>query len=640
MDRRGRVAGPGSRGPLRDARVVGGYEGRARRTSEGSVTFRLLAGCGRISGHPEGGSDVNGGGDPAQTAQSKLTATAPPAERQLTVLQAKFAAYLSWSQPFLHALISGLDQRVTNVIVCNRTENLNRFPVRSVERIPTRYLVKPRLGVLAASYLRRTWQPDVMHAHFGWSGLRLLLMKQMLRIPLVVTFGGRDVGLQMRLPDFDRLYAAMLDATDAIICVSHDLRTKLIEAGADPDKIHVVYRGADLKQFAFVDRSDRPVDAPVRALMVGRIVEKKGHRYALEALEPLVTAGRNVHLTVVGEGEAYHEVRRLRRRLGLHANVELVGPTDHDGVRQHMARADFLVHCSVTPTSGDVEGIPNVVVEGQAMGLPVIGTVHGGIGEAVRDGITGILVPEREVAPLTAAIEQLLDRDLRLRLGREARAFVDENFNLQRQVDQHVAIYEKVVTQTRSDPEWKVRNWLPDDYSALVDCTLLAQNIRHPTEFSIAELLERLVWARRLEGRLNAGAEFAAVPGGQATFLPEAAQLAGRERAGRQVGLLSALGSLLRTMLRRAVGRQGSDVETTLEQLYNLKGYMPQAVKFPMKIGLGRILAWAIERRHQARYGQIGTLEEVDRRIFEFFRAGGDLQAYESAQQPPEEGSP
>ncbi len=74
-------------------------------------------------------------------------------------------------------------------------------------------------------------------------------------------------------------------------------------------------------------------------------------------------------------------------------------------------------------------------------------------------------------------------------------------------------------------------------------------------------------------------------------------------------------------------------MESTLEQLYNLKGYMPQAIKFPMKIGLGRVLAWAIERRHDARVGQVGTLEEVDRRVFEFFRAGGDLQAYEAAQE-------
>ncbi|MCP3986889.1 MAG: glycosyltransferase family 4 protein [bacterium] len=565
-------------------------------------------------------------------------------EPQLTVLQAKFAAYLSWSQPFLHSLISGLGEHVNNVVLCNRTENLNRFPVPNVERLPTRYLVKPRLGVLAASYLRRTWRPDVMHAHFGWSGLRLLLMKQMMRIPLVVTFGGRDVGLQMRLPDFDRLYAAMLEGTDAIICVSKDLRSKLIDAGADPERIHVVYRGTDLSRFDFVDRRARSDDGPVRALMVGRIVEKKGHRYALEALEALAAGGQKLHLTVVGEGEAYHEIRRLRRRLGVQAEVDLVGSTDHHGVRQHMRDADFLVHCSVTPESGDVEGIPNVVVEAQAMGLPVIGTNHGGIGEAVRDGETGLLVPERAVGPLTEAMRALLDRERRLRFGRQARDFVESNFDLKSQVDQHLAIYEKVVTTTRSDPEWKVHNWLPDDYSALVDCTLLAQNIRHPTEFSIAELLERLVWARRLEGRLSANADFETDPDGAArAFLPEAAQLSGGDADGeRRVGLSKALFSVLRTLARRALGRPEKDgtVETTLEQLYNLKSYMPQAVKFPMKIGLGRILAWAIERRHQARDGQIGTLEDVDRRVFEFFRAGGDLEAYESAHGPQDSLAP
>lgn len=569
---------------------------------------------------------------------------------QLTVLQAKFSAFLSWSQPFLHALLSRLDGPVRNVVLCERSENLHRFPVRHVERIPTRYLVKPSLGVLAAGYLQRTWQPDLMHAHFGWSGLRLLMMKQILRIPLVVTFGGRDVGLQMQLPDFRELYGIMLDTADAIICVSHDLRRKLVAAGVDPERIDVIYRGTDLERFGFVDRRARDPQAPVRVLMVGRIVEKKGHRYALEALQPLVTAGRPVRLTVVGEGEAYHEVRRLRRRLGLTAHVELAGATDHAGVRRHMEDADLLLHCSVTPKSGDVEGIPNVVVEAQAMGLPVIGTHHGGIAEAVRDGETGFLVPEAAVPPLTQALERLVaDRALRLRMGREARDFVDREFNLARQVEQHLAIYERVVARARSDAAWRARSWLPERYTDLAVRALLAQGIRHPTEFSIAELLERLLWARRLESRLTAGGvrdPASAVDLVGSSFVPEAARIA--ERGGDAgAGLLApepvrvgwgrrarapferGVKRAVRPLLRRGAGDEKS-AESTLEQLYNLKAHVPQAIKFPLKMSLGRLLVWAIERRNR-RHGGSDVAAELDRQVFRFFQEGGDLDSWHRA---------
>ncbi|MDJ0789017.1 MAG: glycosyltransferase [Myxococcota bacterium] len=546
-------------------------------------------------------------------------------ERRLTVLQAKFAAYLSWSQPFLHALISRLGEHVDNVILCNRTENLDRFPVEHVERLPTRYLVQPRLGVLAASYLQRTWQPDLMHAHFGWSGLRTLLQKQLLRIPLVVTFGGRDAGLQMGLEHFDRLYAALIEASDAIICVSHDLRDKLLAGGADPDRLHVIHRGADLDGFAFVDRSERPPARRARVLMVGRIVEKKGHRYALDALARLKQQGIDAEIVVVGEGEGYHLLRRQRRQLGLGDRVETVGMTDHAGVRKHMAEADLLLHCSVTPPGGDVEGIPNVVVEAQATGLPVIGTRHGGIPEAMRDGETGLLVDERDVDGLTDALARLLrDRDERLDMGRRARDFVGEHFDVSRQVERHLAIYEKVMTRA-ADPAWRETNWLPDDYCALMERTVLAQRIDHPSEFSIAELLERLVWARRFDAEVGEGAGALHGVARSGVFLPEAARIAPGRAAGD--GASSGKGSAQSPGKGASAEDPG---ESTLERIYNLKGLIPQSIKFPIKMSLGRALASAIEWRYRRRHGEaLAALEQADDRVFQFFRAGGTLAAWE-----------
>jgi len=488
---------------------------------------------------------------------------------RLTVLQCKFSAYLSWSQPFIHDLVTAVGRHVDNVVVCNRTENLDRFPVSRVVRFPVRYTTEPRLALLAAAYLERTCGPDAIHAHFGWSGLRMLLMKQYLRIPLVVTFGGRDLAMQMRMPEFDRLYRVLLGAAERMVCVSEDLRGMLLEAGADPARIEVIRRGTDLGRFAFVERAGRGPGSPLRALMVGRLIEKKGHRYAFQALAALVREGLDVHLTLVGEGEEYHRLRRLARELGVRDRVHFAGTTDHAGVRAHMAEADLLLHCSVTGRSGDREGIPNVVVEAQATGLPVVGTRHGGIVEVVREGETGLLVEERDVEALAACLRRLADAPTRIAFGRAAGAFARAELDLGRQVERYVAIYEKLAAEYTPETERMRASFIPDDFSEIMDRTLRVQ-----TELSIAELSERLVKGRSFD------AGFA-----------------------------------------HAAARRGR-----LERLYDLKRFIPQPVKFPAKMLLGRALLGAIElRKRLARRGRIEDPEEIDRRVADYFDRGGRL---------------
>lgn len=465
---------------------------------------------------------------------------------RLTVLQCKFSAYLSWSQPFIHKLLAGLAKEAHNVVVCYRTQHLDRFAVEDLVRLRARYLTEPRLAPQAASYLRERYRPDLIHAHFGWSGIAVLLLKQCLHIPLVVTFGGRDAGHQMHLPHFDRLYRILLDATDQVICVSKDLEQRLVDAGVDPERIRVIYRGADLREFAFVDRSARPPGQPVTVLMVGRMVEKKGHRHAFASLAALVRGGHDVRLVIVGGGETYAALRRLRGELGLKRQIEFLGTTDHAGVREQMARADLLLQSSITPESGDTEGIPNVIPEAQATGLPVVATRHGGIVEAVRDGETGILVAERDDDALTAALLALAsDRERRLSMGRAARRFVESHFNFESQVAEHLSIYRRLASESARDPERVRRPSIPEDYVALMEKTLRVGE----AEFSLAELAGRLFSSR------GEKEEFSEAPSGQ----------------------------------------------TAIERLYALKNRIPERVRSPAKQVLARALRKAIELRDRDR---------------------------------------
>ena len=483
---------------------------------------------------------------------------------QITVLHAKFASYLGWSQPFIHDLVTGVGQHVRSVVLCNRTENLDRFPIHDVVRCRTRDLVVPALAAFVAANVRRRWRPGVIHAHFGWSGVRVLLLSEFLRVPLVTTFGGRDAGTQMFMPHFDRLYRYLLDVSDALICVSEDLKCKLVAHGISPDRIEVIRRGTDLERFPFVDRAERPT-RPVQILMVGRLVEKKGHEYAFEALHALLQEGLDIRLTVVGEGDSLDRLHGLRKRLGLQDHVWFAGITDQAGVRRHMTDADLFLHCSVTPESGDCEGIPNVVVEAAATGLPVIGTRHGGIVEPVRHEESGLLVEERDVNGLTDALRRLVQRrDERLALGRQASRLMRREFDRRISVRRHVAIYERLASERAPDKR-HLRRPIPDDYGVLID-KACSSNV---LEFTLAELLDQLIHTTRISRRIK------------------------------------------------------HHDPTLVERAYELKRFIPPRIKHPAKVAIRRALIWLAERRNTSLGYE--RLKQLDRLVHKYFQNGGRI---------------
>jgi glycosyltransferase involved in cell wall biosynthesis len=425
--------------------------------------------------------------------ERERVAAAPPGAvgtPTVTVLQCKFQAWLSWSQPFLHELVRDLDDHVRNVVVCSLTENLDRFPVRRLHRIPASALSRPSHALLAAARLHREARPDLMHAHFGWSAVRALLLRHFLDVPLVTTFGGRDLGMQAQLPGLKPLYDVVLAASDRVVCVSEDLRRLALARGADPDRTEVIRRGVSLERFGEMNRPDRPPEAPLRILMVGRLVPKKGHRLALEAAARLEAAGVPFRLRVLGEGEEGPDLRRHARELGVAGRIEWAGICPATTIPGELARADVLLHCSVTPPSGDREGIPNAVVEAAATGLPVVATRHGGIGEVVLDGETGRLAEEGDAAHLARCLLDLAARPAHRRaLGRAGAARVRARLDRAASVARHAELYADLARERRRGRP--CRHIPAGSLSALPG--RLREALRHPLELSIAELLDEWV---------------------------------------------------------------------------------------------------------------------------------------------------
>jgi len=140
-----------------------------------------------------------------------------------------------------------------------------------------------------------------------------------------------------------------------------------------------------------------------------------------------------MNLSIIGDGPLFEKFRDIVEELGLAKIVELHGGIPREEVRARLLAANAFVLPSVTTDAGDIEGIPVAISEAMATGLPVISTYHSGIPEIVEDGVTGLLVAERDVHALAEAMCRIArDRKLAARMGRAAREKVERDLNLDR----------------------------------------------------------------------------------------------------------------------------------------------------------------------------------------------------------------
>jgi glycosyltransferase involved in cell wall biosynthesis len=293
--------------------------------------------------------------------------------------------------------------------------------------------------------------PKLIHAHFGTDGLKVLPLARALGVPLITHLRGYDVTLSKAAlirsgrPTWIR-YALgrrrLMRGGDLFLAVSDALRAQAIALGYPAERTLTHYNGVDLDRFY----PGEGLREPGLVLHVGRLVEKKGTAVLIEAMAGLDDA----RLVVIGDGPLRGA---LERRAG--SSVRFLGALPPDEVAEWMRRASVLAAPSLTARDGDAEGLPNVVVEAAASGLPVVATHHSGIPEAVTDGETGLLAPEGDAAALAERLGTLLGSDeLRRAMGAAARRLAEERFDRARLTARLEAIYDEVAgfqPQSRSN---------------------------------------------------------------------------------------------------------------------------------------------------------------------------------------------
>jgi glycosyltransferase involved in cell wall biosynthesis len=316
------------------------------------------------------------------------------------------------------------------------------------------YLVAPLAlaqGWRTARRIARKYHATIMNGH--WlipGGVTAALAAP--GLPLVISLHGTDVYVAETMAPARAAARVAFSRAGAVTACSEDLARRAIALGAEPARVEVVPYGVDVERFkpavaSLAERRSRlgvPRDVPL-VFAVGRLVKKKGFEYLIDAV-PAITARRPAVVAIGGEGDLDAELRTRAEQSGAAGSIRFLGRVPQHDVAEYLAAADVVVVPSIRDDAGNVDGLPNVVMEALASGTPLVTTKAGGIGAVVTHGQTALVVPERDVPALAEAVGRLLDDGaLRTTIGSAARAVATAEFGWERTAAQFEAAYDRAL---------------------------------------------------------------------------------------------------------------------------------------------------------------------------------------------------
>jgi glycosyltransferase involved in cell wall biosynthesis len=262
-------------------------------------------------------------------------------------------------------------------------------------------------------------------------------------VPYSFTARAKDIFHETVEPD--DLRRKLRDAAGVVTISDFHLSYLRQTYGPLAAKVQRIYNGLNLDEYPYRP----PADRPAAILAVGRLVEKKGFSDLIDACALLERRRGNFSCRIIGTGKLEGDLVAHISRLDLQNRVQLVGPVSQSEVVKEMHNAAVLAAPCIVADDGDRDGLPNVIQEALALGLPVVSTDVTGIPEVIQPDKTGLRVPQRDPEALAAAIEQLLeDPALRVRLAAEGRRLMEAEFDIRRNTLRRRAIFQSTLNGT------------------------------------------------------------------------------------------------------------------------------------------------------------------------------------------------
>jgi glycosyltransferase involved in cell wall biosynthesis len=281
-------------------------------------------------------------------------------------------------------------------------------------------------GYLTNNHLERDTKIAQLHGHFAHSPTSVTMFASLLSgIPFSFTAHAKDIYTS----DKEKIRKKISHAKFVVTCTRHNKEYLQEIAGNCPTPIYCIYHGIDLNLFQQTEPKPETHN-PFKILTVARMTEKKGLPTIYEALAGLQQKGVKFQHTLIGDGDDREKILALISSLGLENNCRWIGTQTHEEVLVHFKASDlFVLGCEIAK-NGDRDGIPNVLVESLAMGVPALSTKVSAISEILIDGQTGMTVPPSQPEDLEKAMLRMLtDKKLRQQLIAGGQNLVKESFD-------------------------------------------------------------------------------------------------------------------------------------------------------------------------------------------------------------------
>lgn len=386
---------------------------------------------------------------------------------------------------FLHALVIGMEKSGVSVIVLTPYHKALRpqdFPYKVVSYkyiwpklfhtlgyastlkrglfLPFKaYIIAPFLfvfGTMKLIEVARREKIDVISSHWLLpSGLMAMVASRLMRIPYVVTLPGSDVYVAGMNSLFKKFAVFAASRAEAIIADSPVFLDKIIKLGVRPKKTEIVPYPVDIDKYRpnfsgvnILRKKLRFDSHNIIILAVGRLVEKKGFRYLIEAMRGIMRVSPQTRLLIIGDGDLREELESLSQKLKVKKYILFVGSVNRDKISSYYNVADIFVMPSISDEKGNIDDQPVALLEAMSCGLPIIATNFPGISLSVDDGVNGFLTAQKDVLAIKKAVVRLLrSQKLRKRMGRESRKIAISKFSIQKIGGKYNSIFKEILNE-------------------------------------------------------------------------------------------------------------------------------------------------------------------------------------------------
>ncbi len=354
-------------------------------------------------------------------------------------------------------------KKFDSLVIATRKQNLDVFPwddayflcdLSALNRFFQREYAK-RTDFYYPYFYRilKNRKPTLLQSHFGNRGYFDLKLKEKLNIPQVTTFYGHDASMMPQEITWRSRYKELFARCELFLAEGSFMKKTLVELGCEESKVCVQRLGVDLEKIPFIPRK-LDTDRNIKILMASTFRDKKGITYGLEAFTKIVSKYSNVELTLIGDaGRSQREVEYKKEIMwviennNLYKKINNLGFLPYPEFIEESKIHDIFLAPSIKGSDGETEGgAPVTLIEMSAYGMPVVSTLHCDIPEVILDGISGFLVPEKDVGALTERLEYLITHTEKWEgIGRAGRLHIEEEYDAIKQALKLEEIYSRLM---------------------------------------------------------------------------------------------------------------------------------------------------------------------------------------------------